>query len=167
MTIKNSNPFQVVVKRIAGSSPGAWFFARTLHHLDAISLRLSAGRMNMTSLFTGIPLVIVTTTGAKTGLPRTVPLVCIHDECNPGSFALIASNWGQEHYPAWYFNLKANPCATCSIGTQTRQYFAHEATGEEYARFWQCAADAYIGYPLYRQRIHGRNIPIMVMTPLQ
>ena len=123
--------------------------------------------MTMSSLVAGVPLVVVTTTGARSGLPRTVPLLCIRDELDPATFALIATNWGQAQYPAWYFNLKANPRAACSIAGETGQYMAHKAVGEEYARFWQYAADTYLGYPLYRQRIHGRNIPIMVMTPLK
>ena len=121
----------------------------------------------MTGLFTGLTVVIVTATGAKSGLPRTLPLLCIRDEQDSATFALIATNWGQEHYPAWYFNLKANPRAVCSIAGKTGQYLAHEAAGEEYARYWQDAADTYKGYPLYKQRIHGRKIPIMVMSPLR
>jgi deazaflavin-dependent oxidoreductase (nitroreductase family) len=165
MTQKKYSHFHYTMQKIASSPPGAWFFARTLHHFDRLFLGLSGGRATMTSLVAGMPMVIVTTIGAKSGLPRTLPLLCIRDENAPGTFALIATNWGQHHYPAWYFNLKANPRATCSIAGQTREYLAHEAAGEEYERFWQYAADTYIGYPLYKQRIHGRRIPIMVMTP--
>jgi len=153
------------MQKIAASPPGAWFYARTLHHFDRIFLRLFGGRVTMSSLVAGLPLVILTTTGAKSGLPRTTPLLCIRDENNPSTFAVIATNWGQQHYPSWYFNLKANPRATCSISGESREYMAHEANDEEYARFWQYATDTYIGYPLYKQRISGRNIPIMVMTP--
>jgi deazaflavin-dependent oxidoreductase (nitroreductase family) len=167
MTQKKYNLFYSVMQRIAASPPGAYFFARTLHHFDRVFLRLSAGRVTMASLVSGLPVVVVTTTGAKSGLPRSVPLLCIRDERDPATFALIATNWGQQHYPAWYFNLKANPHASCSIAGKTEQYLAHEAADEEYARFWQYAVDAYIGYPLYKQRIHGRSIPIMVMSPLK
>jgi deazaflavin-dependent oxidoreductase (nitroreductase family) len=167
MTRKKYNPFRSVTQKIAASPPGAWFYARTLHHFDRIFLQLSGGHMTMTSFVSGLPLVIVTTTGAKSGLPRTIPLICIRDESTPATFAIIATNWGQKHYPAWYFNLKTNPRATCSIAGEIGEYMAHEAAGEEYARFWQYAADTYMGYPLYKQRISGRNIPIMVMTPLQ
>lgn len=167
MTQKKYNPFQSVMQRISASLPGAWFFARTLHHFDAIFLRLSGGRMTMTNLLSGLPVVVMTTTGAKSGLPRTLPLLYIRDESDPTAFAIIATNWGQHHHPAWFFNLKANPRATCSIAGETGQYKAHEATGEEYARLWQNALDTYIGYPLYKKRIRGRDIPIMVMTPLK
>jgi deazaflavin-dependent oxidoreductase (nitroreductase family) len=100
---------------------------------------------------------MVTTVGAKSGLPRTLPLMRIRDGADPRTFALVASNWGQRHNPAWYHNLKACPHARCSFGGQTG----------EYEKFWQRAVDAYIGYPLYQQRAGGRHIPIMVMSPEQ
>ncbi|MBP1467209.1 nitroreductase family deazaflavin-dependent oxidoreductase [Candidatus Chloroploca sp. M-50] len=165
MPSKQYAPFRLIMQKIAASSPGSWYYARTLHFVDGIALRLSGGRLTMTSLFTGLPVVSVTTTGAKSGLPRTVPLLCIRDERDPANFAIIATNWGQKQYPAWYFNLKANPRATCSLTGKTGTYLAHEAVDEEYARFWQYASNTYFGYPLYKQRIHARSIPIMVMTP--
>jgi deazaflavin-dependent oxidoreductase (nitroreductase family) len=134
MTQKKYNLFYSVMQRIAASPPGAYFFARTLHHFDRVFLRLSAGRVTMASLVSGLPVVVVTTTGAKSGLPRSVPLLCIRDERDPATFALIATNWGQQHYPAWYFNLKANPHASCSIAGKTEQYLAHEAAQAAHSR---------------------------------
>jgi hypothetical protein len=61
--------------------------------------------------------------------------------------------------------LKANPRAIGTIRGQTATYVAHEASGEEYERFWQYAANTYLGFPLYKQRVGGRRIPIMIMTP--
>lgn len=167
MIPKKYNPFHALIQRIAASKPGAWLMSRSLHHIDRIVMRFSSGRMSLTSILAGIPVVILTTTGAKSGLPRTVPLLGICDEYDPASFALIATSWGQEHYPAWFYNLRANPQATCSIAGESRQYTAHEATGEEYERFWQSAVDTYLGYSLYKQRIHGRKIPVIVMTQLK
>ncbi len=160
-------PFYALMQRAAASPPGAWLYARILHHVDRFALKLSGGRMTLTSLLAGLPVVMVTTTGARSGRPRTVPLVCIRDKDDPALFALIASNWGQRRHPAWYFNLKANPQATCAIASQAGQYAAHEALGEEYEKFWRYAADTYLGYPRYKQRTGGRRIPIMVMTPMK
>ncbi len=109
---------------------------------------------------------MVTTLGAKSGLPRTVPLLYIASEDDPSTFALIATNFGQERYPAWYFNLKANPRAVCTLNGETREYLAHEAKDEEYQRYWELAVNTYFGYNLYKQRIHTRPIPIIVLTPL-
>jgi deazaflavin-dependent oxidoreductase (nitroreductase family) len=167
MTQKKYNAMHALIQRLASSVPGSWFLSRTLHHLDGLFLRASRGRYNLTSILAGVPLVVVTTTGAKSGLPRSVPLLCIRDKNAPASFALIATNWGQQHYPAWYINLKANPHASCSVDGQVGRYLAHEASEAEYARFWQEAIDTYFGYLLYKQRIHGRKVPILVMEPLE
>jgi deazaflavin-dependent oxidoreductase (nitroreductase family) len=155
--------FQVLVQKIAASRPGAWFFARTLHHFDRAVLKLTGQRMTLTSILSGLPIVLVTTVGAKSGISRTVPLIAIRDECDPNTMAIIASNWGQHSHPAWYLNLKACPRATCSLSGRTAQYVAHEASGEEYAKFWQRATETYIGYPLYKVRAGERRIPIMVL----
>jgi len=165
MTNKRYSPLQSLIHKITSSRPGAWLASRTMHHFDHMFLKLTGGRSTMTSLVAGLPVVILTTTGAKSGLPRTLPLLCIRDEQDPTTFALIGSNWGQAHYPAWYFNLKANPQATCSIQGEIGEYMAHEAGGEEYERFWQYAENTYLGYLLYKQRTGKRRIPIMVMIP--
>jgi deazaflavin-dependent oxidoreductase (nitroreductase family) len=152
MAQQNYSTFHTLMQRIGSSRPGAWFYARTLHHLDRVFLKLTGGRTMMTSILSGLPVVLLTTLGAKSGLPRTIPLLCIRDERDPRRFALVGSNFGQRHHPAWYFNLKANPHATCSIQGQAGKYLAHEAEGEEYDRFWQRAMQTYMGFPLYKQR---------------
>ena len=167
MNRKRYSFFHVLVQKIGSSRFGAWFYARALHHFDRVAFKLSGGRATLTSALAGLPVVLLTTTGAKSGLPRTLPLLCIHDERNPHTFALVASNWGQTHYSAWYFNLKANPRAVGSIRGQVGTYVAHEASGEEYEKFWQYAANTYLGYPLYKQRVGARRIPIMIMTPVK
>jgi deazaflavin-dependent oxidoreductase (nitroreductase family) len=156
-----------MMQRIGASRAGAWFFSLTLHHFDRAFMSLTGGRTTLAGVMTGLPVVVVTTTGAKCGLPRLIPLLRIRDERNPNTFALVASNWGQHHYPAWYFNLKANPRAVCSSHGKTREYLAHEAVGDEYASFWLRATKTYIGFPLYKERASGRRIPIMVMIPVE
>ena len=153
-----------LVQRLASSKWGSWFLARVLRHFDTLAVRLSGGRWSLTGLLARVPVMMVTTTGARSGRPRTAPLLCIWDKSHPKRFALIASNWGQPHIPAWYFNLKANPQAMCAIDGRSGMYAAHEATEEEYGRFWGYATETYGGYVLYRQRA-GRRIPIMVMEP--
>lgn len=157
--------FHILNQKIASTRLVSWFYARTLHHFDRAFLKLTRGRATLSSMLGGLPEVLVTTVGAKSGKPRTIPLIYVRDETTPKMFALIASNWGQEHNPAWYYNLKAHPCARCSIGGQTGEYVAHEATGDEYEKFWQSAIKTYVGYPLYRHRASGRHIPIIVMSP--
>lgn len=165
MKEKNYSTLNKLVQRIASSGPGSWLLARALHHLDRLVLRWSQGRATLTSTLSGAPVVSLTTTGAKSGLPRSVPLLCIRDRRDPKRFALVASNWGQRRHPAWYYNLKANPQARVTIDGQARDYRAQEATDEEYERFWNYARETYFGFDLYRKRAGDRHIPILVLTP--
>ncbi len=158
--------FQRFAHIIGSSRLGAWIFARTLHHFDRLILKASSGKISITGVLAGLPVVDVTAIGARSGRPRTVPLVSIRDQVNPDRFALIASNFGQAHNPSWYYNLKANPVAECAWGDRVAEYLAREATGEEYERFWQAAVDTYRGFALYKQRAAHRRIPILVMEPV-
>jgi deazaflavin-dependent oxidoreductase (nitroreductase family) len=167
MKEKPAPPLSSTIQKIAATRPASWVFARILPPIDRAFNRLIGRRMTITGSMTGLPVVIVTTTGAKSGLPRQSPLFYISDDSDPQRFALIASNFGQEHNPAWYYNLKAHPRAKCSIAGVERDYLAHEASGEEYERFWQAACKLYRGYSLYKERAKGRKIPILVMEPLR
>jgi deazaflavin-dependent oxidoreductase (nitroreductase family) len=138
--------------------------ARVLRGIDPLIFKLSGGQTTLTGLLAGVPIVMVTSIGARTGLPRTSPLLPIRDPERPDRFALIASNWGQSGFPSWYFNLKKDPHATCVARGLAATYLAHEAYGEEYDRFWSYAIATYFGYELYKGRA-GRRIPILVLTP--
>ena len=153
-------------QRISASRLGAWFYARTLHHFDRAVLFLSGGRATMSGLLAGLPVVWVTAIGAKSGRPRTIPLLCIPDDSDANSFGLIASNFGQSHRPAWYHNLKANPRVTCRLNGNTGEYIAREVSGKEYEKIWERGASIYLGYPLYKQRVGQRTIPVMSLTPV-
>lgn len=153
-------------QKIAASRPGAWLYARTLPSFDRAFMALSGGRMSMTGLLAGLPVVWVTAIGAKSGRTRTVPILCIPHDSDSSAFGLIASNFGQRNHPAWYYNLKANPRATCRLKGHTGEYMAREAGGEEYERIWERGASIYLGYPLYKERVGQRTIPILVLSPV-
>jgi deazaflavin-dependent oxidoreductase (nitroreductase family) len=157
---------QRLFQKFAASRPGSWLFARTARRADLLTLKQTDGRATITTVGTGLPVLILTTVGAKSGLARTNPLVYIRVAGSPGAVAVVASNFGQKHNPAWYYNLKTNPRATITIGDQSSEYIARETNGEEYERLWQCALDMYIGFPLYKTRAGGRHIPIMVLEPV-
>lgn len=154
------------MQKIASSTPGAWFLARTQHHLDRVFFNLSGGRTTMAGAMTGLPVVIVASKGARSGIVRTIPLLCIDDEDYPGTLAVVASNFGQARNPAWYYNLKAHPEVDCTLHGEKLRYRGREAEGEEYQRFWQYALDTYIGFPQYKMRAGQRHIPIMILEPL-
>jgi deazaflavin-dependent oxidoreductase (nitroreductase family) len=154
--------WQRTVSRLVSSAAGATLGARTLHHLDRLALRLSRGRTTVTTLFTGLELLTLTTTGAKSGLPRSVPLLAIpHTD---GQTIVIASNWGQTSHPAWYHNLIAHPEVSVTRNGQTRPYLARQTEGEERERCWQRALALYPGYAAYQRRA-PRTIPVILLTP--
>jgi deazaflavin-dependent oxidoreductase (nitroreductase family) len=156
------NFFQRSVQRIAATALGAKVFIHTAHHVDRVVLRVSGGRTTAVGLTAGLPVLTLTTIGAKSGQLRSVPLVGIPDG---DKLVLIASNFGQAHYPAWYHNLKKHPQATVTLNGRTGDYIAREASGEEYERYWERAVSLYGGYAAYKTRTGRRAIPIMVLTP--
>ena len=97
------------VMRLSGAVPPiTWFYARALHHIDGLVYRASRGRTTFTSWVAGLPIMMLTTTGARTGRRRTLPVIGVpHDE----SVVVITSNYGQDNNPAWYHNLRAHPHA--------------------------------------------------------
>jgi deazaflavin-dependent oxidoreductase (nitroreductase family) len=165
MSKPHYNFFSITTHKIFSTRIGSQITARVLHHIDKFLNKLSGGKIVITGL-SGLPVVFVTTTGARSGQPRTLPLVAIHDRQNSGVFAVVASNFGQKNYPAWYYNMKAHPQVTCSIHEQAQAYVAREAEGEEYQRFWGYAQEIYMGFSKYKQRASHRRIPIMILEPL-
>jgi deazaflavin-dependent oxidoreductase (nitroreductase family) len=80
---------------------------------------------------------------------------------------LFATNFGQKHNPAWYYNLKANPeCIVQRRGNKSA-FLAREEAGDEYERYWQLGVSYYEGYALYRECAGHRHLPIMVLEPIQ
>lgn len=149
---------------VAGTRPGVWALARTLHHVDEALLSLSGGRVVLAEAVAGIPVVELTTTGARTGTRRTVPVLGLRDG---DGWVLVASNWGRQRHPAWYHNLRANPEVTVDDGTTERRYVARVATGEERGRHWGRATGVYPGFEAYRRRSGDRTIPVVVLEPVE
>jgi F420H(2)-dependent quinone reductase len=110
----------------------------------------------------GAPVLLLNTTGRKSGQRRTTPLVYTMDG---EDFVLIASNGGAPKHPAWYLNLMANPDVTVEIGDREVRVRAEEASPEEKPRLWQKMVEVYSGYDGY-QRKTEREIPVIVLHPL-
>lgn len=164
MTNGRADPrwWQRLAMWLASTRVVVWIFSRTLHHVDRVLLNVSGGRLSIPGVFTGLPVVELTTTGAKTGEDRTVPVVGFRDG---EKWILIASNWGDEAHPAWYHNLKANPEVTLSHDGQPNRYEAREATDDEREAYWRRAEEAYFGFDVYQQRAGDRVIPVVVLEP--
>lgn len=108
------------------------------------------------------PVLLLTTTGRKSGRPRTQPL--LYAQAGDG-YAVIASKGGADAHPLWYRNLQANPGVEVTIGRVTRPMHARDAEGEERDRLWRALADNYAGYDAYAKRT-SRRIPVVVLEPV-
>ena len=161
-TATKLNWLQKINTRIAMSAIGARLLAYTMHHLDRWVLRLSNGRSTAATFLTGLQILNLTTTGAKSGQPRTVPLVAIPHADD--QLIIIASNWGQAKHPAWYYNILAQPQVTVTRNGRSQPYIARETTGAERDACWQVALQTYAGYAAYKQRT-TRQIPVILLTP--
>jgi deazaflavin-dependent oxidoreductase (nitroreductase family) len=157
--VDEPNVVQRGIHRLIALRPVAWGLSHTFHRLDRAVLRLSGGRMTPGAVFTGLPIISLTTTGARSGQSRSVPLVGIPDG---DRLILIASNWGQEKHPGWYYNIRANPQVTVRYDGQEAEYTAREVTGEEREVCWQRAVALYPGYGAYAART-DRTIPVIVL----
>jgi deazaflavin-dependent oxidoreductase (nitroreductase family) len=156
------NVFQRGMQRIASTRAGAWVFQRTLYRLDRPLYRWSRGRITVPGVLAGLPVIIMTTTGARSGEPRSMPLAGIPFGAD---LAVIGSNYGQPRTPAWVVNLEADPHATVRWRDRSADVRARAATDDEAERIWVLATEVYAGFRAYRQRITGRRIRIFVLHP--
>jgi F420H(2)-dependent quinone reductase len=109
----------------------------------------------------GLPILLLTTTGRKSGKKRTMPLVYLPDGEN---MIVIASNGGADQHPAWWLNLRSNPKAEVQVGRDTKTVVAEKATGEERDRLWRQVVELYHGYDEY-SRMTEREIPVVTLRP--
>lgn len=152
---------QKMIQQLAATRGGSWILLRVLPPIDRAVFRLSGNRHTLVSLLAGLPTLLLISTGAKSGLPRTTPLVGIP---RGDGYLLIGSNFGQTHHPAWVYNLRAHPNASLTLNGMTREYTAREVCGTEREDCWQEAVSFYAGYEAYRLRA-GREIAVFVFEP--
>lgn len=121
----------------------------------------SGGTQGTTLRDTGLPVVIVTTRGAKSGKIRKVPVMRVEHE---GRYAAVASKGGAPHHPVWYYNLKSDPHVELQDGPVRQDMTAREVFGDEKAEWWQRAVAAYPPYAEYQEKT-DRAIPVFVLEP--
>lgn len=158
--VRKPSAVQVVMQHVAATRPGAWFFARTLHHIDRILLRLSRGQVTLPAVVAGIPVLTVTTTGARTGQRRTTPLLGVPAG---DDIAVIGTSFGQPRTPGWYHNMRACPKIEVTYQNKTIKAIAREAGNQERQAIWERARTIYAGYEAYASRIKNREIHIMIL----
>ncbi|MGH3090249.1 MAG: nitroreductase/quinone reductase family protein [Rubrobacteraceae bacterium] len=149
---------------MSGTKIVSRILARTLHHADKHVFRLTGGRRTGTSFVTGLPVVMLTTTGAKSGKKRTLPLLGMPDG---EDIIVVASGYGDGGHPAWYHNLRADPEAVAEIHTERRLVAAREVEGEERERLWRLCLDVYPAFAAYEERASNRRIPVIVLEPAE
>ena len=160
MTIR-PNAVQRLIDQFILLRPVTAFFANKIHFVDKLVLKWTQGNYTL-SEFAGWNIIQLTTIGAKTNQTRTMPLVGLFDD---EKIALIATSFGREHNPGWYYNLKTNPICNVIFKRKSGNYVAREAEGAEYERYFQMAVSQYAGYEKYRERAPHRHIPVMVLEP--
>jgi deazaflavin-dependent oxidoreductase (nitroreductase family) len=135
--------------------PSPWEWVRD----QVESYESSGGQRGNTFLDTGLPVIIVTTRGNKSGTLRKTPLMRVE---HGGEYALVASMGGAPKNPVWYHNVKADPNAvTIQDGPEPFDAEVHEATGDERAAWWERAVAAYPPYAEYQTRTE-RQIPVFI-----
>jgi deazaflavin-dependent oxidoreductase (nitroreductase family) len=148
-----------VVQRAAQKSSFSPVALKVAPFLDKIISKVSGGRFTMTSLI--VPTLLLTTTGAKSGQPRTAPLACMPD--GDGVFYVVGSNFGTEKHPAWSGNLIKTPKATVVYGGKTLQVDAQLLSDEEKAEVWPRLTKVWPIYDTYVTKT-DRNLRVFRLT---
>lgn len=139
-----------------------WFSttARLLVPVDRAVGRLSRGRVIALGL---LPSLVITTTGRRSGKPRSNPLLYVPDG---NGYVVVGSNWGQTHQPAWALNLLAIPHAEVDIKGRRFPVRADVPEGPERDRLWQLLVTEWPAYQTYVQRAGNREIHLFRLVPV-
>ncbi len=121
----------------------------------------SGGKQGTTLRDTGLPVVIITNTGAASGKLRKTPVMRVE---HAGRYAAVASQGGAPEHPKWYYNLRAHPAVELQDGQARQAMRAREVTGAERDEWWERAVASYPPYAEYQQRTE-RQIPVFVLEP--
>ncbi|CAH0295925.1 hypothetical protein VF34_01674 [Rhodococcus sp. PML026] len=108
----------------------------------------------------GMPVVLLTTKGNKSGKLRKSPLMRVEHD---GEYAIVASLGGAPKHPVWYFNVKAEPLVELQDGPEKHDYVAREVTGDEKAVWWERSVAVYPDYADYQKKT-DREIPVFVLA---
>ena len=127
---------------------------------DQVEAYEASGGTEATTL-QGVPVVVVTSVGAKSGRLRKNPVMRVEHD---GRYALVASKGGTPENPTWYHNLVAHPTVELQDGPDRREYTVRVAEGAERATWWERAVEVWPAYAEYQQKTE-RQIPVFVAEP--
>jgi deazaflavin-dependent oxidoreductase (nitroreductase family) len=142
----------------------SWIPPHALVRIDRAFFRISGGRTTLSAWVSGFPIIMLTTTGARTGEPRTLPVLALPDGDH---LVLIASNFGRLSNPSWYYNLRAHPSVMITWKGSSVQMRARELLGEERQRYVDRGLEAYPWWAPYHRRAAPRQIPVIMLEPLE
>ena len=128
--------------------------------VHVVLYRASGGRVGGRFRKTA-PVLLLTTTGRKSGKQRTTPLLYLEEA---GQYVIVASVGGAPNHPAWYLNVRDNPTAAIQIGSRRLAVSAKTASPEERERLWALATQMYPQYDDYQAKT-SREIPVVILTP--
>ncbi|MGX9674711.1 nitroreductase family deazaflavin-dependent oxidoreductase [Mycobacterium sp. HM-7] len=156
----DANMLHRAMRGLAATKAGRVLFRPTAHHLDQLVSKLTGGKRSFAGIAAGLPTVILTTTGAKSGKPRTVALLGIpHSD----GVAVVAANYGDARHPGWYHNLNANAAATVTLDGDTWDATARLARPGEREEIWARGIDLYPGLTKEREWAGNRQIETFVL----
>ncbi|MFJ7947853.1 nitroreductase family deazaflavin-dependent oxidoreductase [Streptomyces sp. NPDC096354] len=127
---------------------------------DQVELFESSGGTEGTTM-RGMPVIILTTRGAKSGKVRKTPLMRVEHD---GAYAVVASLGGAPRHPVWYHNITADPRVELQDGPVRQDMSAREVTGDEKRMWWERAVEAFPDYADYQEKT-DRQIPVLVLEP--
>jgi deazaflavin-dependent oxidoreductase (nitroreductase family) len=156
----DANVFHRAMRAVAATKAGRVLFRPTAHRLDQLVSKLTGGKRSFAGIAAGLPSVILTTTGAKSGKPRTVALLGIP---HPDGVAVVAANYGDAKHPAWSHNLKANPAATVVIEGDNWDANARLAAPREREEIWTKGVKIYPGLTKEQVWAGDRHIEAFVL----
>ncbi|MEV4646019.1 nitroreductase family deazaflavin-dependent oxidoreductase [Saccharopolyspora sp. NPDC049426] len=128
---------------------------------DQVEKYESSGGTEGTTMH-GLPVVVLTTKGAKSGKIRKAPVMRVEHD---GRYAVVASLGGAPQNPVWYHNIRANPRVELQDGPQRKDYEARELSGEERELWWDRAVAAFPNYAEYQTKT-DRTIPVVLLEPV-
>ena len=149
------------LQAFARTRAGGWLFVNVFPIIDRWLIPRTRGRLKVAM---GQPILLLHTRGARSGQPRTTPLLYTpYDE----GFIVVASKAGAAHHPAWYHNILAHPDAvTVELRGRHIAVRPRVVEGPERSDLWQRANSNYNGYETYARRAGGRTIPVLLLEPI-
>jgi deazaflavin-dependent oxidoreductase (nitroreductase family) len=158
--IRAQGALQRQVVRLASTKPVSALIRKVLPSVDRVVLRTTAGRTTLTSMMSGLPVVWVTTIGARSGQQRTVPLLAF---LVGTELALLGTSFGQAKTPSWVHNIESEPNVIISYRGASVPGRARPAREAEEAGIWERAGAVYPGYSSYGERASHRRIRVFVL----